>query len=80
VFSPEPYNRQVGLALFCAVTSQVKGYPFEVLLPPGAKVAGAVLADQVKSLDWRARGVQRIGRAPGTVTTQVLAKVLTLVR
>ena len=55
VLSPERYNRKVGLALACPITSQVKGYPFEVPIPPGLEVSGVVLADQVKSLDWKAR-------------------------
>ena len=55
VLSPEAYNRKVGLALLCPITSQVKGYPFEVLLPQGLEVSGVVLADQVKSLDWKVR-------------------------
>ena len=55
VLSPEAYNRRVGLALCCPITSQVKGYPFEVSLPAGLDVAGVVLADQLKSLDWRRR-------------------------
>lgn len=53
VVSPKAYNGRVGLALFCPVTSRVKGYPFEVQFPAGGKFEGAVLADQVKSLDWR---------------------------
>ena len=53
--SPEAYNRKVGLALFCPITSHVKGYPFEVHVPQGYAVSGVVLSDQVKSLDWRAR-------------------------
>jgi mRNA interferase MazF len=55
VISPAAYNRRVGLALCCPITSQVKGYPFEVALPVSLPVAGVVLSDQVKSLDWRAR-------------------------
>ncbi len=51
VVSPLSYNGKVGLAVLCPITSQVKGYPFEVLIPPGLKVSGAVLADQVKNLD-----------------------------
>lgn len=57
VLSPESYNRRVGLAIFCPVTSQAKGYPFEVGLPYGGHVSGVILSDQVKSLDWRARRV-----------------------
>ena len=79
VVSPEAYNRKVGLALFCPVTSRVKGYPFEVVLPSGLAVSGAVLSDQIKSLDWHVREVQRVCTAPHEVTEEVLAKVLTLV-
>jgi len=56
--SPRAYNAKVGLALFCPVTSHVKGYPFEVGFPAGAKTNGVVLADQIKSLDWRVRGAK----------------------
>ena len=55
VLSPEQYNRKVGLALFCPITTQIKGYPFEVAVPAGLPVSGVILADQVKSLDWKAR-------------------------
>jgi len=47
VLSPKSYNKKVGLALFCPVTTQIKGYPFEVIIPLGLKVAGVVLTDQV---------------------------------
>ena len=60
VLSPNTYNRKVGLALFCPVTSKTKGYPFEVLLPDGYAVSGVVLSDQLKSLDWRSRKVKFI--------------------
>jgi mRNA interferase MazF len=79
VISPEPYNRRVGLGLFCPVTSRVKGYPFEVIVPDGLRVTGAVLADQLKSLDWRARQARLIERAPDSVVADVLAKILPLV-
>ena len=78
VVSPQSYNGRVGLALFCPVTSQVKGYPFEVALPGSDKVSGVILADQLKSLDWGARQVQRIEPAPPDVVDEVLAKILTL--
>ena len=79
VISPKVYNRKVGLALFCPITSRVKGYPFEVVLPPGGKATGAVLSDQIKSLDWRARNARRLGRASQEITANVLAKIHTLV-
>lgn len=62
----------------CPITSQVKGYPFEVLIPAGSPVVGAVLADQTKSLDWRARRAARIGSLPRTVVADDLARVRTL--
>jgi mRNA interferase MazF len=80
VISPKEYNRKVGLALFCPVTSQVKGYPFEVLLPSGLTVSGAVLSDQVKSLDWRVRKAKRLCTAPEEVVEEVLGKILALIR
>jgi len=79
VISPRSYNRCVGLALFCPVTSQVKGYPFEVALPPGLKAEGAILSDQVKSLDWRVRSAKRVCTVPNEVLEETVAKVLALV-
>ena len=75
VLSPLSYNAKVGLALLCPITSQVKGYPFEVSIPDGLPVAGAVLADQPKSLDWRARDATFVCALPTTVTSEVLQKV-----
>jgi mRNA interferase MazF len=76
--SPKAYNQKVGLALFCPVASQEKGYPFEVEIKEG-KIKGAVLADQVKSLDWRQRDVKFIARAPLKVITEVIGLLSTLV-
>ena len=78
VLSSSAYNGRVGLALLCPITSQIKGYPFEVVLPPGSDVTGAILADQVKSLDWRARRAERICALPAVTVAQVLAKLATL--
>jgi mRNA interferase MazF len=75
VLSPSAYNGRVGLALFGPITSQAKGYPFEVALPAGLPVAGA---DQVKTLDWRARQVARIGAVSEEVVAQVLLRLQTL--
>lgn len=79
VISPSSYNRRVGLALCCPVTSQVKGYPFEVLLPEGLGVEGAILSDQIKSLDWRVRQARRIGKLPADVLKETVGKILALV-
>lgn len=78
VLSPATYNRKVGLALCCPITNQIKGYPFEVVLPANRKVTGAVLSDQIKSLDWKARDAELITRLPQAVTDEVLKKVRTL--
>jgi len=78
VISPKDYNEKVGLALFCPVTSRVKGYPFEVVLPEGGGVIGVVLADQLKSLDWRARKATLIDRASSEVLAMVAARILPL--
>ncbi len=78
VLSPKAYNSKVGLAIVCPVTNKVKGYPFEVVLPPGGKIGGAVLSDQAKSLDWKARRARKAGRAPAPVVAEVLAKLAVL--
>jgi mRNA interferase MazF len=73
--SPESYNARTGLALFCPVTSAVKGYPWEVVLPGGLPVTGAILSDQVKCLDWRSRLVEPICVLPGPIMSEVLGKL-----
>ncbi len=78
VLSPEAYNARVGLALLCLVTSQVKGYPFEVAIPDNDRVSGVILADQVKSLDWRAHQAELIISLPAHTVEEVLAKLGTL--
>jgi mRNA interferase MazF len=75
VLSPLAYNQKVGLAIFCPITSQEKGYPFEVRIPAGLAVTGVVLADQVKSLDWRARKAERMCALPAEVMDEVLGKL-----
>ena len=79
VISPAAYNARTGLALVCPVTSQVKGYPFEVLLPAGLEIGGAVLSDQLRNLDWKARNAVRIESAPDSVVDAVRRRIATLV-
>lgn len=79
VLSPSSYNGKVGLAIFCPITNQVKGYPFEVALPKDVPITGVILSDQVKSLDWRSRNVQFACHTPQAVITEVLQKLSTLV-
>jgi len=61
--------------LLCPVTTQVKGYPFEVTLPEGLPVQGVVLSDQVKSVDFRARKVEVVCQVPPEIVHEVLRKL-----
>jgi mRNA interferase MazF len=79
VISPRCYNRRVGVALVCPITTRVKGYPFEVELHQGMGTEGAILCDQIKSLDWRARKAKRMGSVPPSVMEEVRARILALV-
>jgi mRNA interferase MazF len=78
VLSPHAYNQKVGLAIFCPVTNQQKGYPFEVVIPTGLNVSGVILADQVKSLDWRIRRAEYLATIPGPVLEEVIQKLKVL--
>lgn len=78
VLSPKSYNQKSGLALACPVTGRIKGYPFEVPVPAGCPVSGVILADQVKSVDWKARRAERIGRVPLSTLNEILARLAPL--
>ena len=78
VLSHDLYNSKVGLCIACPVTSEVKGYPFEVSLPDGLPVHGVILADQVRSVDWRARGAELIGQCPPSTVAEVLSRIRAL--
>ena len=78
VLSPGIYNEKVELAILCPVTNQIKGYPFEVLMPDGLPVSGVILADQIKNLDWRVRDAEWICTLPPRVVVEVLQKLGTL--
>lgn len=75
VLSPGTYNIRSGLALFCPITSKIKGYPFEVVLPDTGVIKGVILADQIKSLDWRARHAVLACRAACQIVDEVVGKV-----
>lgn len=79
VLSPRAYNERSSVALICPITSRVREHPFEVPLPSDGSVTGVVLADQIRSLDWRARGASLVTRAARSVVGDVLAKVQILV-
>lgn len=77
VLSPQRYNNARGMMLCCPMTSRIKGYPFEVIIsedPPSA-----VLADQIKALDWRARKATHKGKVPEAVLAEVRAKLKALI-
>jgi mRNA interferase MazF len=78
VLSPKIYNSKSGLALACPITSQVKGYPFEVAIPAGHDLTGVILADHVKSVDWRARRAERIAHCSPEVLGEVRARLAPL--
>jgi mRNA interferase MazF len=71
VLSPRIYNAKASLAVVCPVRSQAKGYPFEIAMPAGIAIRGVILADQLKSLDWRQRQGQKAGRIPPAVLMQL---------
>jgi len=75
VLSPAIYNGKVGLAILCPITSQKKGYPFEVEIPEGLSIRGVILADQVKSLDWRVRQAAFADRLPSDTISATLQKL-----
>jgi mRNA interferase MazF len=80
VLSPKIYNVRSGLLLACAITNQAKGYPFEVAVPAGCGVTGVILADHLKSIDWRVRRAERLGRCTHEVLDEVRAKLAPLLR
>jgi mRNA interferase MazF len=78
VLSPRSYNGKVGLAFMCPLTTAIKGYPWEVQVPPDLPVSGVVLSDQVRSLDWRIRKAERICLLPTETVTEILGKLSVL--
>ena len=79
VISPKSYNQKVGLALFCPITNHIKGYPFEVVIPSGSKIEGAILSDQIKNLDWHSRKANFISKLPHNIFNEVIEKIKTLI-
>ncbi|HXH47984.1 MAG TPA: endoribonuclease MazF [Terriglobia bacterium] len=78
VLSPRLYNERSGLALVCPVTSRVKGYPFEVALPDEMRFGGVILADHLKSVDWKERHAEAAGHVPQEVLDEVLSRLAPL--
>lgn len=78
VISPFAYNEKSSLALLMPITSQQKGYPFEVVLPSGLKTYGVILTDQIKCLDWKVRNAQFVESVPEDVIEEVQARIESL--
>jgi mRNA interferase MazF len=78
VLSPKQYNKKTGLAVCCPITSQIKGYPFEVITD-GNKIKGAVLSDHLKNLDWKVRKARFIEKASLQVLNECIAKLSALI-
>jgi mRNA interferase MazF len=77
VLSPAAYNAKTSLMVCCPMTTQMKNYPFEVVI--SAENPSAVLADQVKSLDWRKRRARRKGAISAAELAEVRAKIRALI-
>jgi mRNA interferase MazF len=77
VLSPSTYNGKTNLMLCCPMTTQIKGYPFEVRI--SGDHPSAVLADQVKSLDWVVRRASRKGMVSFHELAEVKAKIFSLI-
>lgn len=80
VLSPRAYNRRSNLCVLCPITSHVKGYPFECLIPQGGKTTGVVLSDQVKSVSWFERDAEFVEQAAPSLLADVRAKIKALIR
>ncbi|MDR2922605.1 MAG: endoribonuclease MazF [Treponema sp.] len=77
VISPKEYNEKTGLGLFCPITSKIKNYPFEARIE-NKKINGVVLSDQIKSLDWEARGIEFIAKETSEKTDEIIGKIRVL--
>ncbi len=78
VMSPSIYNGKTGMALCCPITSHVKGYPFEVLIPADINISGAILADHIRNIDWKTRRAEYLCKLPGKTLEEVAEKILSL--
>jgi mRNA interferase MazF len=78
VLSPRLYNAKSVLALVCPITNKAKGYPFEVPVPAGHGATGVILADHLKSVDWKARRAEKLGHCPTEVLDEVRARLAPL--
>lgn len=77
VLSPKAFNETTGFVSVCPITHTVRGWGYEVLLPNGLVFNGVILTDQIKNLDWRARRIDVVGKAPDEVVNECLGKIHT---
>jgi len=78
VVSHEEYNQKTGMAIFCPITSKIKGYPFEVIVH-GSRIDGCVLSDQLKSLDWTVRNIEFIAKLSSKAFEEMLTKIKVII-
>lgn len=79
ILSPKIYNEKTSLCICLPITSKIKGYPFEVPLTKNLPIQGVVLSDQIKSLDFVAREIMFISKAPNSIVETIQKNVLALV-
>lgn len=77
--SPKEYNSKTGLAIFVPITTQSKGYPFEVQIPEGIKISGVILSDHIKSLDWKIKDAKFICILPPGTLNEVIDKIQVII-
>lgn len=79
VISPRAYNQKIGLALFMPITSEIKGYPFEHVLDSIPDIQGAIVCDQLRSMDWRARNIRFLSVLSMLDMDDIVAKLKPLI-
>ncbi len=85
VISHNPYSRESGMAIVCMITSAVRGYPYEISVPPDllppkkgvGRVSSVIIADSVRQVDYRERETEFVGTAPQSLVEEVLDRLLT---
>ena len=78
VLTEATFNAKTDLAVVCPITSKIKGYPFEVVIPAGLAVSGAILVDQLKTIDWKSRAARYRGKCPKNALAEVAGKLRAL--
>ncbi len=73
VVSKAPFNRHTGLAMLCPITNTFRNYPFHVAVPPGPKLTGYIMVEQIKSVDYTSRKAKFVAKAPRATVNEVLS-------